>query len=437
MTIRFQNLRLKLSGTFWFVPSLMTFAAFLLSFAMIAVDEATDADFISELGWLYTNKPEGAREVLSTIAGSMITVAGVVFSITIVALSLASSQFGPRLLGNFMRDKGNQVVLGTFISTYFYCLLILRTIRSGDETQFVPHISVAVGVLLAICSLGVLIYFIHHVSESIQASSIIQKVNNDLEAIIKQMYPEKDKQKPRKKLNSDYKLSHAITASSNSVRSGYLQAADKDKLLSLAKKNNLVIEITARPGEYILAGQQVATVHSQISCPINILEEIADSFLFGIERSIEQDVLFPVNQLVEVALRALSTSINDPFTAISCLDKLTGGICFLLNRDVPDSFCADEKGQIRIVAPPVLFPEVIDSGFSQIRIFGKKNPKISMHLLHCFYQLSLRVNETENKQALLHQTKLTFEEGIQHIADPKQKEKFKDLYNKILSELSS
>ena len=157
MKVRLIHFWTKLRASFWFVPALLTLCSLVLSFVMIGVYERVKSEFISDLGWIYTNKPEGAREVLSTIAGSMITVAGVVFSITIVALSLASSQFGPRLLRSFMRDRGNQIVLGTFIATYFYCLLILRTIRSGDETVFVPHLSVLVGVLRAVLILGVLI----------------------------------------------------------------------------------------------------------------------------------------------------------------------------------------------------------------------------------------------------------------------------------------
>ena len=170
--------------TYWAVPSVMALTALALSVGMIQLDRTLTPKLLGTLSWVYTGGPEGARAVLSTIAGSMITVAGVTFSITIVALTLASQQFGPRLLRSFLRDLGNQIVLGTFVSTFVYCLLVLRTVRGNDDAQFVPHLAVTLGVVLAMLSLGVLIFFIHHVSTSIQASQIIASVAADLEASI-------------------------------------------------------------------------------------------------------------------------------------------------------------------------------------------------------------------------------------------------------------
>ncbi len=159
-------------------------------------------DWVDKLGWIYTRGPDGARAVLSTIAGSMITVAGVVFSVTIVALSLASNQFGPRLLRNFMRDRGNQIVLGTFVATYLYCLLVMRTVQGMDGSQFVPHLSVTVAILMAVASLGVLIYFIHHVAVSIQAPELIANVAHELHEAIDRLFPEELGYAPRKRRTS-------------------------------------------------------------------------------------------------------------------------------------------------------------------------------------------------------------------------------------------
>ena len=216
--------------TYWAVPSLMAVIAIGLSVAMIHVDEVLTPKFIGTLSWVYTGGPEGARAVLSTIAGSMITVAGVTFSITIVALTLASQQFGPRLLRSFLRDLGNQIVLGTFVSTFLYCLLVLRTVRGNDDAQFVPHLAVTLGVLLAMLSLGVLIFFIHHVSMSIQASQIIANVAGDLEGAVARLFPEQlgQERAPRhrehdrspRRLRRD---ASAVPADSN----GYVQAIDE------------------------------------------------------------------------------------------------------------------------------------------------------------------------------------------------------------------
>ena len=180
----------SLRSSFWFVPATMAACAVALALASVSLDEAVTYEWIKAQGWAYTGGAEGASLVLSTIAGSMITITGVVFSMTLVALSLASSQLGPRLLRNFMRDRMNQVVLGTFVATFVYCLVVLRTIRRADEVLFVPHISVTFGVLLALVGLGVLIYFIHHVSVSIQADEVVARVGKELMAEIDRLFPE-------------------------------------------------------------------------------------------------------------------------------------------------------------------------------------------------------------------------------------------------------
>jgi uncharacterized membrane protein len=180
-----------LHTSFWFLPALMTFGAIGLSFATIALDWLVKERLLKRVALVWIGGIEGARQLLSTIAGSMITVTGVVFSITIVVLALASSQFGPRLLRNFMRDRGNQVVLGTFIATFTYCLLVLRSIHGGDGAPFVPYISVSLGIALALMSVAVLIYFIHHVSVIIQAPTVIAMIATELEAGIERLFPEK------------------------------------------------------------------------------------------------------------------------------------------------------------------------------------------------------------------------------------------------------
>ena len=177
ITARWYNVR----SSYWFIPALMTVAAIVLSHATIYVDTLlSEGRWFEILGVTFTNKPEGARAVLSTVAGSMITVASLVFSITIVALTQAYSQFGPRLLYNFMRDTGNQIVLGTFIATFVYCLLVLRTVRGGEEGLFVPNLSTTIGVVMALMSISVLIYYIHHAATSLQASNVITGVSLNL-----------------------------------------------------------------------------------------------------------------------------------------------------------------------------------------------------------------------------------------------------------------
>ncbi|HYG76399.1 MAG TPA: DUF2254 domain-containing protein, partial [Planctomycetota bacterium] len=176
-----------LISSYWFVPTLMALLAFCLALGCLHLDAQWRDEEVLESGWTWSGGATSAQQLLGTIAGSMITVAGVVFSVTIVALTLASSQFGPRLLTTFMRDLGNQIVLGTFIATFLYCLMVLRSIRV--DPPYVAHISVTVALVLAVLSIAVLIYFIHHVPTSIQAERIIASVGRDLDETIEQLYP--------------------------------------------------------------------------------------------------------------------------------------------------------------------------------------------------------------------------------------------------------
>lgn len=191
MKAKIKSLAEKLFNNYWFLPTTMAVGAILLSQVLLYVDQNMGQLWFWEGKAFFTTGIEGARSTLATIAGSMITVTGVVFSITIVSLSLASQQFGPRLLQHFMRDRGNQFVLGTVTSTFLYCILVLRTIGSPGQTAFVPHGCVFVAVIMAVLNVGVLIYFIHHTAEAIQVGNVIHRISSDLSTAVRRLYPEK------------------------------------------------------------------------------------------------------------------------------------------------------------------------------------------------------------------------------------------------------
>jgi uncharacterized membrane protein len=219
----------------------------------------------------------------------MITVAGVTFSITIVAVTLASQQFGPRLLRNFLRDFGNQVVLGTFVSTFLYCLLVLRTVRGSDDEEFVPHLAVTVGVILAMLSLGVLIFFIHHVAMSIQASRIIANVADDLEAAIDRLFPEtlgEDAAESADRLRaSGDDSSNADGARAVKARTaGYVQAIDADALMSIAREHDLLVRVHARPGSFVRRGGVLLTVATAPDQARPDDKAFTDVFVIGSDR---------------------------------------------------------------------------------------------------------------------------------------------------------
>ena len=389
--------------TYWAVPSLMAVIAAGLSVAMIRIDEVLTPKFIGTLSWVYTGGPEGARAVLSTIAGSMITVAGVSFSITIVALTLASQQFGPRLLRNFLRDLGNQIVLGTFVSTFLYCLLVLRTVRGTDDARFVPHVAVTLGVVLAMLSLGVLIFFIHHVSMAIQASEIIANVAADLEGAVARLFPEKlgrgraDRTEATTALPDGFdRDGQAVTATG----SGYVQAVDGPALLTLASQRDVVLRVEAEPGRFVRNGSVLAVVWPSGTADDAICESVRAAFIVGSARTPTQDVEFFVEQLVELAVRALSPGINDPGTARMCLDRLGQALCQMATRETPTSCRYDDGGHLRVMARPTAFEDMAATAFDEIRRYGRPSVSVTVHLLDVIRDVAGCVSRESDRAAL-------------------------------------
>jgi uncharacterized membrane protein len=406
MTIRVQELWERLRSSLWFLPSVMTVAAILLAFGTIWIDRTA---LTNELGpglWLYTGGADGAREMLSTIASSIIGVAGIAFSVTIVALSLAATQLGPRLLRNFMRDTGNQVVLGTFIATFIFCVLVLRTVRDLDHREFVPNISITVAVALSLASLGVLIYFIHHVSVLMQAPNVIATVAAELHAAIARLFPERIARSASAVDAVERVMPAAFDGEAVPIPSpatGYLQVIDADRVLKLAVTHDLVLKLERRPGQFVVRGDAVARAIPRDCVPLDAARKFAKALTIGSQRTPTQDAEFAVNQLVEVAVRALSPGINDPFTAINCVDRLGGALVSLAGRDVPSPSRYDEDGRLRVISDPVTPAGIVDAAFDQVRQAARSNAAVTIRLLETIATVAPRVRNGEFRAALMRQ----------------------------------
>jgi len=384
----------------------MAGAAVALALVSVTVDKPVAEWLALNFGWTFTGGAEGASALLGIVAGSMITIAGVVFSMTLVALSLASSQLGPRLLRSFMRDRATQVVLGTFIATFLYCVLVLRTIRRADEIAFVPHLSVTLGVLLSVASVGVLIYFIHHVSVSIQADEIAARIGKELIERIDFLFPEQiGRGAPR--IPTEPPEAGFFEAFDREARpvgadgDGYLQFIDAEALLALAMEEDLVVRLERRPGNYVVASCPLALVWPGSRVTDRLTDQVQSLFVLGHRRTSDQDLEFGVNQLVEIAVRALSPGLNDPFTAITCVDHLGSALCRLATRDIPSTYRHDPQKQLRVIAPATTFPEVMDAAFNQIRQYGRSSAAVTIRLLETIAVVAGFVHRPEDRAALL------------------------------------
>jgi len=400
----------------------MAFLAAALAAIAIELDNALAEDWLQRLGWSYSGGAEGASLLMGTVAGSMIAIAGTVFSMTLVALSLASSQLGPRLLRNFMRDTANQVVLGTFVATFVYCLLVLRTIRRADEIAFVPHLAVSIGVLLAMVSIGVLIYFIHHVSVSIQADEVVANVGRELDHGIDRLFPGQlgQQESTASSAPGESGLSAAFARESRPVgalEDGYLQLIDADALMALASEEDLLLRLERRPGHYIVKGRAMVMVWPGDRVTEALVEKVNDAFVLGNQRTASQDVEFSFHQLVEIAVRALSPGINDPFTAIACIDRLGSGLCRLARRDMPSTRRFDDNGQLRLVAPGPRFAGIVDTAFNQIRQSARSNPAVAIRMLNAIAQIADHVHRAPDATCLQRQADMILRGALQAVPE--------------------
>lgn len=415
----------RFRSSFWFVPAIMACLSIALAFVTVAIDEQIAGGWLQQTRLTYTGGTEGASGVLQTIAGSMITIAGVVFSMTLVAMTLASSQFGPRLLRNFMSDRANQVVLGTFVSTFLFCLLVLRTVRHAEENAFVPHLSITLGVLFALISIGVLIYFIHHVSVSIQADEIVARVGEELIEGIERLFPEHI---GLAKSDSEIAVEGSGIPASfdetarpvNAETDGYVQFIDADALMDIATEENLLLRIAKRPGHYVTAGISLVLIWPGGRVNEDLSKKVNEAIIIGKQRTPTQDVEFTVSQLVEIAVRALSPGVNDPFTAIRCVDRAGSALFRLAGRAIPSPYRRDKQNKLRVIAPPVTFPSVLDAAFDPIRQDARKNASVTIRLLETITVVAGSAYRPEDRAALLRQAKLIARgarEGLPEVED--------------------
>lgn len=442
MDVTFANLKDRLLTSYWFVPTLMAAAAFALAILSLEIDRRVQAELIRRIGFFWNGGADGARELLSTVAGSTITVAGVVFSMTLVVLSLASSQFGPRILRHFMADRVTQVVLGTFLANFVFALLALRNVRSLEEMRFVPSVSVTIALALTLASLGVLIYFIHHVARSIHAPQLVARVGEDLLRAINALFPEQLGHPPPDEAPRDPAalLPADFDAQSRPIRarhSGYLQSVDADDLMERATGEDLVARILVRPGRFVIEGQPLAQVWPAAQIDDGVTDALGDAFVVDRERTPTQDVEMLVEQLVQVAVRALSPGINDPFTAMTCIDWLGAALARAARRSFPETARYDAHGRLRVlVDDPLTFTGLLALGLDPIRRYGRDSVEVLARLLEMLGQVLAQTDAPDRRREIARHAKLIHRMAEQSAAEVADRDELRERYLRIARAMS-
>jgi uncharacterized membrane protein len=395
-------------------PGAITVLYGLLAVGMVVAERTVPAltQLASRAAWIGTEDVAASQLILATIAGSMMTTVAVVFSVLIMALSLASLQFSPRILTSFMGDRPTQNTLGVFIGTFVYCLLVLRTVQGGRE-PFVPAASVSLAIVLAVGALAWLVYFIHHIAQAIHANHIIDRIAEETLAVIDEEFPievGRSDSHPEDTGTPPPVPADAICVEASA--SGYVQLCNRERLLELARNHELSIYQEHGIGDFVVQGNPLVSIVSKRPITDEIRNICVDCFDLGETRTLQQDFQFGIRQIVDMALKAISPAINDPSTANTCLDQLARILCHLARRRIlPIEMRDPESGRLLMVRRAATFRGALDLAFNQLRQYGRSDMAVSLRMVHALSEIALATDHPPHQKRAWHHARL-LEEGL-------------------------
>jgi len=430
--------REALQTNLWVVPAMETVAVLVLFVVTYAVDRAAYDGLIQLPSWVLSGSADSARAVLATVAAAIITVVGIVFSITIVALTLASTQFGPRMLRNFVRDRGTQVALGTFVATFCYATIALVSVGGGPHGDFVPHLSVTVTLVSTLADVAVLIYFLNHIAAMIQLPIVIAQIAGTLATEIAALDRGASIGSGMERGPSCEELLAWLAESGAPIRtprSGYLQVIRHDTLLKIASEADAVIQLPYRPGHFLIAGQVIAWVWPPHAAE-SVAESLAHGHVTGAYRTLPQDISFGFDQLVEIALRALSPAVNDTFTALTCVDWIAECLCRISTSWRPQRIRRDAQGRIRVIAYQADFDRLVNRTFQTIRQAAVGMPAIMIRQLDAVAKVMEQTPDRARRTVLIRQAEAIQRSNLATVADPGDRDDVTRRYETVMTMLS-
>jgi uncharacterized membrane protein len=423
----------------WLVPGIEVLAAIVLFAVTLSLDRAAYRGEFGLPPWVISGTADAARQILTAIATAVITVVGVVFSIILVTLTLASTQFGPRMLRNFIRDRGTQLTLGTFVATFVYAVLVLVSIGPGSHGDFVPHIGVTVTLALMVADMAVLIYFIHHTATSIQLPQVIASIAADLSEAIEVQgggsdgrpgsAPVRESGPPSAELRARMEEDGGVV---RAPVSGYLQFIRHQILVQFAADANAVIALDHRPGHFIVQGHPFAAVW-----PAEAAERVGDALgrahITGSHRTLTQDISFGIDQLVEIAIRALSPAVNDTFTALTCIDWLGDSLCKITRQWHPAQVHRDGDGFIRVITAEPSHERLVQRAFEKIRQAGQGMPAVMIRQLDALVKIMAETSGAGQRRVLLDQAAMIQRASERSVPEAADRDDIRRRYEEVLT----
>lgn len=426
--------REALRTNLWLVPTIEIALAAALFAGTHALDRAAYDGSLHFPSWVISGTADAGRQILTAIAAAVITVVTLVFSITIVTLTLASTQFGPRMLRNFIRDRITQFTLGSFVATFVYAILALVSIGPGSYGDFVPHLSITVTMALVVVDVGVLVLFIDHIAKSIQLPQVIASIAGDLSRAIQaeREAPARTMAKTGPSLSEMLARLDEDSGVVRAPRSGYLQYVGMNSLIEIAGRSNAVIRLLHRPGHFVVEGQPLADVWPAAAAP-GVARALGGAHATGPHRTLTQDPSFAVDQLVEIAIRALSPAVNDTFTALACIDWLGDGLCKIAGRWRPLAVHRDTAGHVRVITVTVSFRRLVERAHDKIRQAGRGMPAVMIRQLDGLAKVMTYTTSAEQRELLVEQAAMILRASEESVPEAGDREDVRRRYDEVLS----
>ncbi len=416
MRTRLLNLWDTIVSSYWLVPGSMATGMVLMALGLPVVDARFKPDVIQQFMWLEIT-PRSAQTILASIASANVSIVGVVFSITILTLSIASSQLGPRLLRTFMAERSTHFALGLYLSTAVYCLILLTIVKDIENNGFVPHLSMIFALLCAIFGLGYLIFFIHRVAQLIQTPNIVESVACDLDRAILRLFPKALGEGGSPLDRPEDLPAEDAFAPIQARNEGYLQGLDQEDLFRLARREDVLVRFLHRPGQFVARGETIAAVWPAEKFSEDLESALNEICVFGNRRTPRQDLECAIDELTEVAVRALSAGINDPFTAVNCVDRLGAALARLAQREIPSAYRYDDAGALRVIVQPESFSSALNAAFDQIRQYGCESVAILIRIVEALTTIARVARRDADRDAVARQAEMVLRAAEAHIQE--------------------
>jgi uncharacterized membrane protein len=426
--------REALRTNLWLLPTVEIVLALALFAGTYALDRAAYDGRLHFPSFVISGSADAARQILTTIAAAVITVVTLVFSITIVTLTLASTQFGPRMLRNFIRDRITQLTLGSFVATFVYAILALVSVGPGSHGEFVPHLSITVTMALVLLDVGVLVVFIDHIAKSIQLPQVIASIAGDLSQAIEAeaALPAGSIAKAGPSLSEMLVRLEEDSGVVRATVSGYLQYVSMNTLIDISTRSHAVIRLLHRPGHFVVEGEPLANVWPAAATR-GVARALGGAHATGPHRTLTQDISFAVDQLVEIAIRALSPAVNDTFTALACIDWLADGLCKLADRWRPSTVHRDAAGHVRVITVTVGFPRLVERAHDKIRQASRGMPAVMIRQLDGLAKVMVHTTASEERELLLQQAAMILRVSEESVPEQADRADVRRRYDAVLS----